>query len=78
MSLTAKEIADRVGRSRIAEKCGGGVTLQAVTNAIGRGKFPRDWLFPLTDLCAEVGISLPPEMCNMKVSDPKASLAEAP
>lgn len=63
MTLTL-EIANSIGRDRIAESVGVGLT--AVSNAVVRGSFPSAWYVAISNLCSERGQECPPELFGMR------------
>lgn len=72
------EIADALGRARMAETLGVGRT--AVSNAVVRQRFPSSWFLILQGMCAERGIECPPGLFDMRLPDSSQfvdSLAES-
>jgi len=65
--ITTQNIADAVGRPRMAKALDVGLT--AVSNAATSGKFPARWLHVMEMLCADVGIECPPSLFGMKSTD---------
>lgn len=67
--MTAKQLADAIGRKKIAEAVGVGPT--AVSNAVARGWFPSAWFIVVCDLAERIGVECPPELFKMlpKVGD---------
>lgn len=66
---TVSEIADAIGRRKIADTLNLGVT--AVSNAVVRGTFPASWFLAIGELCEERGIECPPSLFNMVVPERK-------
>lgn len=60
----AIHIADEIGRKRIADAVGVGVT--AVSNAVVRNRFPASWFVAIEKLATEKGMNCPPELFGMK------------
>lgn len=67
--ITTAEIADRVGRKKIAEAVGVGLT--AVSNAVVRGTFSSSWYYAVLSLCREAGIECPLHLFNMRGDIPQ-------
>lgn len=64
---TSHDLADAVGRKKIADALG--VLPTAVSNAVVRGWFPSSWFLVVKSLADEVGQACPPELFKMRVSD---------
>lgn len=64
--VTTSNIADTLGRKKIADAVGVGLT--AVSNAVVRGRFPASWYLPVTALAAEAGVDCPVSL--FRVSGP--------
>lgn len=62
--LTTLEIANAIGRKKMAEALGVGLT--AVSNAVVAGKFPATWFVQLSNMCREKGIKIDPALFGMK------------
>ena len=62
--ITARDIADRLGRRNMADRLEVGET--AVSNAVVRGWFPATWSYLLTQMCGEEGIECPPALFKMR------------
>ena len=58
--MTPEQFANQVGRARLAERLGVGLT--AVSNHVVRGVFPGSWFFVAKELAAEVGADCPDAM----------------
>lgn len=54
---TASDIADQLGRKRLARALG--VAKSAVSNATAAGVFPSSWYLVVSDLCAASGVDCP-------------------
>lgn len=63
--IKAPKFADAIGRKKMAESLGVGLT--AVSNAVSRGKFPASW-FTVCETLAEIeGVECPPALFGHKV-----------
>lgn len=62
--VTTFDIAESIGRVRLAEALGVGVT--AVSNAVVAGKFPAAWYVCVNELCSKVEQECPPRLFGMK------------
>ena len=72
LMTNALELADAIGRKKIASALGVGPT--AVSNAVVRGWFPSSWFVGMTELAEKCGQSCPPELFGMKsISSPSTS-----
>ena len=69
LMMTAHELANAIGRKKIAQAVGVGPT--AVSNAVTRGWFPATWFLAVCDLAEAIGVECPPELFKMipKVGD---------
>lgn len=61
------EIADAIGRKRLADELHVGLT--AVGNAVVRGVFPASWSRKIRALCNEAGVDCPDDLFNMRGYD---------
>lgn len=61
---TTHDIADAIGRKRLAAELNVGLT--AVGNAVVRGEFPASWFLIVKSLCDEAGANCPPHLFNMR------------
>lgn len=61
---TAPELADAIGRKKMADTLEVGVT--AVSNAVVRGWFPSSWFLAVKALADEVGQDCPPCLFKMR------------
>lgn len=66
LMTTAIDIADALGRKKMADTLDVGVT--AVSNAVVRGSFPAAWFLAVSEMCAGRGIDCPPSLFNMKAA----------
>lgn len=66
--VTARDIADRLGRKNMAERLEVGET--AVSNAVVRGWFPATWSYLLNEMCGEQGVECPPALFRMRGATP--------
>jgi len=73
--MKASHLADALGRKRISETLGVGVT--AVSNAVVRDKFPATWFLAVRELATAEGLECPPELFGMKPSNQSPSSAPA-
>lgn len=78
---TASELADAIGRKKMADTLHVGVT--AISNAVVRGWFPSSWFLVVQGLAAEAGAECPPCLFKMRGStspsvDCDAKRQEAP
>ncbi|WP_277022212.1 hypothetical protein [Paracoccus hibiscisoli] len=64
---TSHDLADAVGRKKIADALG--VLPTAVSNAVVRGWFPSSWFLVVKSMADQVGQDCPPELFKMRVSD---------
>lgn len=71
----AGALADTLGRRRIAEAVGVGVT--AVSNAVVRGQFPASWYFIIRDLCSEHDVECPRDAFGMKAREDAGAAGDA-
>lgn len=62
--VDTREIAETVGRARMAAELGVGLT--AISKYVVAGHFPASWLFVMQGLCKEFDISCPSELFGMK------------
>lgn len=60
------DIADKIGRKRIAATVGVGVT--AVSNAVARGVFPATWADAIRALAKTQGLECPGAVFGMKLA----------
>ena len=60
----ASSLADKIGRKRIADTIGVGVT--AVSNAVVRGCFPSSWFVAMARLARDYDADCPPDLFGMK------------
>jgi len=74
--INTQNIADAVGRAKMAEALEVGAT--AVSKAVVGGKFPPSWLSVMEILCAEVGIDCPRELFVMRGSSPELRVGNPP
>lgn len=63
---TARDIADAVGRKRLADTLGVGET--AVSNAVVRGWFPSAWFLVVKDLADGAAVDCPPALFKMRLA----------
>jgi len=61
----AHDFADAIGRRKIADALGVGLT--AVSNAVTRGRFPSSWFMVCKELADQVGADCPPDLFGMRV-----------
>ena len=64
--ITADELADAIGRKKIAEAFGVGMT--AVSNAVVRERFPSSWFVQMSEFARQVDMPCPPELFGMKLA----------
>jgi hypothetical protein len=64
MSITPEQFADAIGRKKIADANGVGLT--AVSNRVVMGSFPASWYFTCSNLAAMAGIPCPPALFAFK------------
>jgi hypothetical protein len=64
MEPTVTSVLDKLGRVRVAKSLG--VSVQAVSNAAGLGKFPSSWYLILSEMSAADGIDCPGTLFAMK------------
>lgn len=57
--LTALELADALGRRKMADRLG--VLPTAVSNAVVRGSFPSSWFCECSRMAVEAGLTTKPE-----------------
>lgn len=62
--VTASELADAIGRKRMADTLGVGVT--AVSNAVVRGWFPSSWFLAVKNMAEAEGQECPPSLFKMR------------
>jgi hypothetical protein len=61
--ITAYKLADAIGRKKISDTLGVGVT--AVSNAVVRGHFPSSWFLAVQALAGDE-VDCPPTLFNMR------------
>lgn len=61
---TARELADAIGRQKIADTMGVGLT--AVSNAVVRGQFPASWFTACQELARPLAVEVSPDLFGMK------------
>ncbi len=64
MTITASKLADAIGRKKLADSLGVGVT--AVSNHVVMNSFPASWFFVCSRLATEVGVICPKELFSFK------------
>lgn len=64
MDITAEQLIDSIGRKRIADRVGVGLT--AVSNAAVRKRIPSSWYAACRALASDQGIECPPELFGQK------------
>ncbi|MGH1414857.1 MAG: hypothetical protein ACRBB0_15320 [Pelagimonas sp.] len=64
MENTAEKFADTVGRKKIADAVGVGLT--AVSNCVVRGRFSSAWHEACRQLATSAGVDCPPELFGQK------------
>lgn len=62
--ITVEQIADEIGRAKMAVALGVGVT--AISNAVVSKKFPPSWYVVMQALCSEAGLECPPSLFGMR------------
>ncbi|MBU2868972.1 helix-turn-helix domain containing protein [Pacificibacter marinus] len=69
--MTAFDLANAIGRKKIADTLGVGMT--AVSNAVVRGSFPASWFLAIQSLSEDLGLEFeyPPELFNMRMAENK-------
>jgi hypothetical protein len=73
---TASELADAIGRKRMADTLEVGVT--AISNAVVRGWFPSSWFLVVQALAAEAGVECPPALFKMRAHNSPSVDFDAP
>lgn len=68
---TTSHIADALGRKKIADALGVGLT--AVSNAVVRGSFPASWFVAVSKLARDANVECPPHLFQMKGVDDEAA-----
>jgi hypothetical protein len=69
--MTAFDLANAIGRKKIADTLGVGMT--AVSNAVVRGSFPASWFLAIQSLSEDLGLEFEykPELFNMRMAENK-------
>lgn len=68
--ITTSSFASKVGRKKIADALGVGLT--AVSNGVVRGAFPATWYEACKVLAADAGVICPPELFQQKPLNPQS------
>lgn len=63
---TAKDIADQIGRHRLAALLN--VSTHSIRYAVTAGKFPASWYLPMKQHCEENGIACDAALFNFKTA----------
>ncbi len=66
-SEQTEQLAEALGRKRIADAVGVGLT--AVSNAVVRGRFPSSWYVSCLKIASEKGTACPPELFGMRAAN---------
>lgn len=67
---TAIQLADAIGRKKIADAVG--VLPTAVSNHVVRGVFPSSWFLAIQPLAIAAGQECPPALFKMRLPSPQA------
>jgi hypothetical protein len=62
----AEQLAEALGRKRIADAVGVGLT--AVSNAVVRGRFPSSWYVSCIQIASDKGLACPPDLFGMRAT----------
>ncbi|WPZ23130.1 hypothetical protein T7987_07835 [Sulfitobacter faviae] len=72
---STSEVCDKLGRKRMADSLGVGVT--TISNAAVSGAFPAKWYVVMQEMCRAEGVECPDDLFNFIRPAPTEPLKEA-